>query len=131
MKRKTLKKTVMSLLAGGGAAAGATYDWTGGGANNRWDNHENWDCGAFCDPTSYPSTTDDDAIIEWNDTIDVPGDETVDSISIANDGSEGGPTFQGVGETTTTITGSSVIISGANSERTIVTATAAARIKTN
>ncbi len=140
MRRKTIKKCATSLLVGGGAAMGATYDWTGGGTTDGWDIYQNWDCGAFCDPTSYPSTTDDDVIIEWNsdpgpplaDLIDIPANETIDSISIANGGSQGGPIFRGVGgTTTTTITGSSVIISGANSARTRVTVMDLARIKTN
>jgi len=138
MKTKTLKKSVLSLLAGGGAAMGTTYEWTGGGGQGHynWDNYQNWDCGALCDPTSYPSTTNDDAIIEWNSMIDeseihVLTNETIDDLTIANGGSEGGPIFKGDGESTTTITCDTVTIGGANSARTIVKATYLARTKTN
>ncbi len=133
MKRRTIKKCAMSLLAGGGAAMGATHEWTGGGTH-AWNDADDWDCGAFCGAAGYPTLSTDDAIIETNNvSIDVPGDETIDSISIANGGSSGhGPTFVGVGGTTvTTITGSSLIISGANSGRTVVKAMDLAQLKTN
>jgi len=132
MNKKTLKKTALSLLAGGGAAMGGTFVWTGGvGTPWPWNDPDDWECIASPCGQGYPSSSSDDAIMEWNGSVSVPQDERIDDLTIYNSGSQGGPTFFRQQAATTTITSDTVTISGANSARTIVKVTELVRIRTN
>ena len=78
----TRKSTFARILILGCAALfvlGATFTWTGGGANDDWDNGDNWDCTAC---SGYPDGTDDDASADGIYTIDLI-DETIDDLTLS------------------------------------------------
>ncbi len=78
----TRKSTVARILIVGCAGIfclGATYTWTGGGANDDWNNGENWDC-TVC--VGYPDDTGDDANADGTYNIDLV-DETIDDLTLS------------------------------------------------
>ncbi len=129
MNAKMIRCALAALMVLGAPALATLYEWTGAGANDEWDNYQNWDCGAACDPTSYPSTTNDDAIVDTTDTINLT-DETIDDLSIDNPGSNDGPTFDGQ-DSELSLTCDTITISGGGSYYTEVTLTGEGIISTN
>lgn len=127
MNPRILTGALAVLLMTSGAAFGTVYTWTGG--NGTWDDYSKWTCSPSCDPTSYPMTTMDDAVIASIVTITLTT-ETIDDLLIGNPGSNGGPTFTG-GGSVVTLTCDSVSISGGTSHYTDVTLTGKGVIETS
>ncbi len=128
MKAKTIRRSAVALMAGGSMAAAASYTWIGSN-NDNWDDPNAWGC-TFCGASGYPSTAADDATMEENHTVMLPGSETIDDLYLANGGSLGGPTLD-ADETPATITADAITIVGANSATTVVTVVDGAGLKTN
>jgi len=127
MNAKMIRCALAALMLLGAPAMATVYTWTGG--NGDWDDYTKWSCAPSCDPTSYPSTTDDDVVINSAVTI-VLTTETIDDLSIGNPGSNGGPTFTGDGSVAT-LTCDTVSISGGASHYTLVTLQGKGVIETN
>lgn len=77
----TRKSTAARILFVGcavGICFGGTYTWNGGGADDDWDNADNWSCIAC---TGYPDGTDDDAVIDGTYDVDLV-DECIDDLTV-------------------------------------------------
>jgi hypothetical protein len=77
--RKSSVARILMLGCAGVFCLGASYTWTGGGANDDWDNGDNWSCTGLCG--SYP-VNGDDAAADGTFTIDLI-DQAIDDLTLS------------------------------------------------
>ena len=95
METRCVKLAAVVLCVMAGVTLGITYVWTGEGDGESWSDRDNWDPGLFCTDPCYPSSTNDDATITKDDTIELINVE-IDDLTISNNEAYiGGPTFDG------------------------------------
>lgn len=119
----TRKSTIARILILGCAVAtslGATWTWSGAGADDDWDTCGNWGATACTMPVGYPSTTNDDVTFSQDDIIELI-DEEIDDMLIEYD-----ITFDGGDGVTLTV--DSLFIKGAASGTTVLTVSGGAEL---
>ena len=77
--RKSTSARILTLGCAGLFCLGASYTWTGNGADDDWDNGDNWSCIGACG--SYPDTASDDATVNGTHDVDLI-DECIDDLTI-------------------------------------------------
>ncbi len=82
MKSKAIMLAALLLCAAAGQASAAVFFWTGA-ASGYWGNENNWD-NAGCSVDCYPHTTDDDVLIDAEDTIILDGDYDIEDLTVSD-----------------------------------------------
>jgi len=83
MNAKMIRCAMVALMLMSGSAMATVYTWTGGSGD--WHDNTKWTCSPSCAPTSYPSTTDDDAIFtsDLNVEVTLEADFEIDDLSLS------------------------------------------------
>jgi len=77
--RKSTVARILTLACAGLFCLGASFTWTGNGADDDWDTCGNWDA---CSQVFLYSGTGDDATIDGTYTVDLI-DQTIDDITLS------------------------------------------------
>lgn len=86
MKIGLIPMVALVILAIAGMALATAYLWDGSGANALFSNQDNWAVSSgFCQPPNcWPNTTNDDAVIDIEDTVQLVNEE-IDDLTVADD----------------------------------------------
>ncbi|MCG3128896.1 MAG: hypothetical protein CHACPFDD_03792 [Phycisphaerae bacterium] len=121
--RQKLGIMLLALALLPGVVLGATFAWTGGGADDDWDTCSNWTVTGI--PACYPSASGDDVSIGYNASgwsVNLIS-EQIDDFTIDSD-----VAFDSATGSDVTLVASTVTIAATNGE-SIVTVTSDASIK--
>ena len=129
---KVMRIAVLGLLCTAAVALAVNFTWNTNSSGD-WDDEGKWDRdGYWCydSPDCYPHTTNDDATVARDVTVDMTTEE-IDTLTISNTtGSDGGPDFDAEGSLKT-LTCRVVVINGGSNVDTHTTVENYGKIITN
>ena len=129
---KVMRIAALGVFCTAAVVLGVNFTWNSNNSGD-WDQEARWDRdGYWCydSPDCYPHTTNDDATVARDVTVDMTTEE-IDTLTISNTtGSDGGPDFDAEGSLKT-LTCRVVVINGGSNVDTHTTVVDYGKIITN